>query len=292
MRPLIRTCIDLQAEIDVLLADGYRLDMIMPADEPRVALVSKGDEQIRLSTGDDLRSEIRDPRSKGRAGMEYRDLIPDRLGGKVIASHIRIAKGGEVPDYVHYHKVCFQMIYCRAGWVRVVYEDQGPPFVMSAGDYVLQPPGIRHRVLESSAGAEVIEVSAPGEHETWVEHELELPTAELKPDRVFAGQRFVLHRGDSATPEDACAINETEIEEATQGLAGVRIVRLSVDANYYPDRAAEFMFLYVLSGKLRLQGSNRELGVDASLVLTQSPDKLSVVALEDSQILEVTLREI
>ena len=49
----------------------------------------------------------------GRAGMAYRDLIPDRLGGRFIASHIRIHAGGPVPDYVHYHAVRFQMIYCR-----------------------------------------------------------------------------------------------------------------------------------------------------------------------------------
>jgi quercetin dioxygenase-like cupin family protein len=41
------------------------------------------------------------------------------------------------------------MIYCHRGWVRVVYEDQGEPFVMHPGDCVLQPPGIRHRVLEA-----------------------------------------------------------------------------------------------------------------------------------------------
>ncbi|HEX3102389.1 MAG TPA: VOC family protein, partial [Pyrinomonadaceae bacterium] len=119
----------------------------------------------------------------GRAGMEYRDLIPGRLGGKVIVSHIRLTSGGEVPDYVHYHKVDFQMIYCKRGRISVVYEDQGPPFWLETGDCVLQPPEIRHRVLECTAGAEVIEVSMPAEHETWVEHEMELPTSELKPDR-------------------------------------------------------------------------------------------------------------
>ncbi|MEM6997082.1 MAG: cupin, partial [Myxococcota bacterium] len=61
----------------------------------------------------------------GRAGMEYRDLVPNRQEGYVIASHIRITAGGPVPDYVHYHRVSFQMIYCHRGWVRVVYEDQG-----------------------------------------------------------------------------------------------------------------------------------------------------------------------
>jgi len=51
----------------------------------------------------------------GRAGMQYRDLIPSRLGGRFVASHIRIPAGGEVPDYVHYHRVRFQMIFCKAG---------------------------------------------------------------------------------------------------------------------------------------------------------------------------------
>ena len=32
----------------------------------------------------------------GRAGMQYRDLIPSRLGGSIIASHIRIPDGGPV----------------------------------------------------------------------------------------------------------------------------------------------------------------------------------------------------
>ena len=91
----------------------------------------------------------------GRAGMKYRDLIPGRLGGCFIASHIKIADGGPVPDYVHYHRIRFQMIYCLTGWVKVVYEDQGEPFVMRRGDCVLQPPEIRHRVLESSDGLEV-----------------------------------------------------------------------------------------------------------------------------------------
>ncbi|MDN5788903.1 MAG: cupin, partial [Pseudorhodobacter sp.] len=34
----------------------------------------------------------------GRAGMQYRDLVPSRLGGAIIASHIRIPDGGPVPD--------------------------------------------------------------------------------------------------------------------------------------------------------------------------------------------------
>ena len=102
----------------------------------------------------------------GRAGMLYRDLIPSRLGGRFVASHIMIPQGGPVPDYVHYHRVRFQVIFCKAGWVRLVYEDQGEPFILNAGDCVLQPPEIRHRVLESSTGAEVVEIGCPAIHET------------------------------------------------------------------------------------------------------------------------------
>ena len=120
---------------------------------------------------------------KGRAGMEYRDLIPGRLGGKVVASHIRLTPGGEVADYVHYHKVAFQMIFCFAGAIRVVYEDQGEPFWLRPGDCVLQPPEIRHRVLEAEAGSEVIEIGCPAVHETWVDHEMQLPTVEYRPER-------------------------------------------------------------------------------------------------------------
>src|SRR5215468_913916 len=111
----------------------------------------------------------------GRAGMQYRDLIPGRLGGRFIASHIRIPGGGPVPDYVHFHKIRFQMIYCRKGWTRLVYEDQGEPFLLSAGDCVLQPPEIRHRVLEASPGLEVIEIGTPALHDTIADWALPLP---------------------------------------------------------------------------------------------------------------------
>src|SRR5262249_14415839 len=95
----------------------------------------------------------------GRAGMEYRDLIPGRLGGRFIASHIRIPGGGETQDYVHYHKALFQMIYCKAGWARVVYEDQGPPFALEAGDCVFPPPGVCPPVAGFSARLVVIHVA-------------------------------------------------------------------------------------------------------------------------------------
>lgn len=143
--------------------------------------------------------------------MDYRDLVPDRRGGELIASHIRIESGGPVSDYVHYHDVRVQLIYCVRGWVRLVYEDQGDPFVMTAGECVVQPPGIRHRVLECSAGLEVIEVASPAVHATHVDHELALPTT--RRDRTYGGQRFAwCRRGELA-----------RVAAATEGLAEIRL---------------------------------------------------------------------
>ncbi|HEY1416604.1 MAG TPA: cupin domain-containing protein, partial [Myxococcaceae bacterium] len=96
------------------------------------------------------------PFHEGRAGLLYRDLLPSRLGGRWVASHIRVARGGPVKDRVHHHAVRLQLLYCLSGESELVYEDQGPPFAFRAGDLVLQPPGLRHRVLAASEGFEVV----------------------------------------------------------------------------------------------------------------------------------------
>ena len=156
----------------------------MPADDPAVALLEGDGLAIRLVSGDaewpdgDVAVPTLVPAFElsrladtgwgaGRAGMLYRDLLPSRQGGRFIASHIRIPDAGSVPDEVHFHNVRFQLIFCVAGWARLVYEDQGDEFILNAGDCVLQPPTIRHRVLESSGGLEVVEVTCPAEHQTW-----------------------------------------------------------------------------------------------------------------------------
>lgn len=164
----------------------------------------------------------------GRAGMRYRDLIPDRQGGRIIASHIEIPDGGPVPDYVHFHRIRFQMIFCARGRVRVVYEDQGEPFWLEEGDGVVQPPGIRHRVLESSPGLEVIELSSPAVHETRADHDLPLPTAVVDPARDFAGQRFAQFGAiGSWLPWRWPGLESRDlgVGAATSGLAGARVVR-------------------------------------------------------------------
>jgi quercetin dioxygenase-like cupin family protein len=238
---------DLTVAIDEHEAIGFRLTTISPADDPRRADMD-GPEPIRLERSADASPAV------GRAGMVYRDLIPGRLGGAVIASHISIPEGGLVPDYVHHHDIRFQMIFCHAGWVKVVYEDQGDPFVMWPGDCVIQPPGIRHRVLESSDGLEVVEIGAPAEHDTHREHELELPNGAGNPDRAWQGQRFLRHEyADdrwTGSPEAGWELQHFGVEDATGGVAAVRLARTTGAVPPLRTHDLELFFGFVRSGEL------------------------------------------
>jgi quercetin dioxygenase-like cupin family protein len=227
-------CDNLDRAISEYLDLGYRLDMITPADSPREVQLSKNHETLRLVLSRKLGQETSKDGTHngwitGRTGMMYRDLIPDRLGGELIASHIRLTEGGPVPDYVHYHKIDFQLIYCLRGRIKVVYEDQGPPFWLEPGDCVLQPPEIRHRVLECEAGSEVLELTSPAKHETWVEHEMTLPNSTVVPGRQYSGQRFVRNAAKDAqwyrSESDGIEERDLGIYKATNGLIDVRIRR-------------------------------------------------------------------
>lgn len=238
----------------------------------------------------------------GRAGMQYRDIIPGRQGGRFIGSHIRISGGGPVPDYVHYHRVRFQMIYVHRGWVRLVYEDQGEPFVMRAGDCVLQPPEIRHRVLDSGDGLEVIELGCPAEHETLADHEMTLPTGRNDPRRSFGGQRFVRHDASTATwaPWDRSGIAQPGFEhrdlgiaDATDGLAGGRVVRAAGGGSTIAlAHAGEFMFGFVLAGTMHLDCAGPgpvALGAADTFVIPAGMVHRWTNCSEDLAVLDVTL---
>jgi len=198
----------------------------------------------------------------GRAGMQYRDLIPDRLGGSIIASHIRIPDGGPVPDMVHYHKVGFQLIFCYRGWVDVVYEDQGPPIRLTAGDCFIQPPEIRHRVLYASDNIEVIEIGVPAEHVTEIDHDMELPTPHLRPEREWQGQRFVFNQAKGATWQPhrlpGFVARDTTIAENTKNVAGVQIIRRGEGDPAWAAHDADIHFSFVLEGRMRLEGEGRD----------------------------------
>ena len=200
----------------------------------------------------------------GRAGMHYRDLIPDRLGGAIIASHIRIPNGGPVPDMVHFHTISFQLIFCYKGWVDLVYEDQGPPFRLIAGDCVIQPPEIRHRVLEASDNLEVIEIGVPADHITTIDHELDLPTPHFNPQRNFQGTTFVHHKQANAVWQPWRIANfesrDTGIAAATQGIAGVHVIRpqlLQNEISQPSSHDADIIFSFITNGTMTLQVENQ-----------------------------------
>jgi quercetin dioxygenase-like cupin family protein len=277
---------DLNVALDELRREGFRLDVIYPADDPHTAILSRAAERVRLTT----RPGVPEPSTElpafapefvltragadpgeGRAGMLYRDLIPSRLGRRYIASHIAIREGGPVSDWVHFHRIAFQMIAVRRGGVRVVYEDQGEPFVMEAGDLVLQPPEIRHRVLESSPGLEVVEITCPALHETFADHEMSLPNGSVDPERHYGGQSFLRHVAKDTpwTPFKGGEAQETGMREATGGLAEVRVVRPCGSSNIaFAPHDGELVFGFVLEGSARVDyAGGHALGPADSFVI-------------------------
>ena len=220
--------------------------------------------------------------------MLYRDLIPGRLGGRYIASHITIPGGGAVSDWVHYHRIALQMIYVRRGWVRVVYEDQGEPFVMNEGDLVLQPPAIRHRVLESSGPLEVVEITAPAAHETFADHKMELPVGERR-DRLYSGQRFLHHVAARTpwTPYLGGEAQETQMRAATGGLCEVRTIRRgSAKRLELAPHQGELVFGFVLDGAAKLD----DKALDAADAFVIPPGKAWLLTgmSEDFRLLHLT----
>ncbi|KXS12805.1 hypothetical protein M427DRAFT_34440 [Gonapodya prolifera JEL478] len=310
MAPLILHCESLTPALSELQS-SYSLLSICPADAPvaallgtkgaspddaRVALVVNGEnrweEAIRVMQGGDavvldandngaewIVNRSGDESGEGRAGMRYRDLIPGRLGGRVVASLISIPDGGPVADYVHHHRIDFQMIFCRSGSVRVVYESQGPPFDLHAGDCVIQPPHIRHRVLEASKGLEVVEIASPAVHATYPDPGMELPGGADDPGRSWGGQTFVRHIAESAEWQEGRGRwtgweeRDLGIGLATGGTYKASVAR-SKDVGEGQWRAAthgsDLIFWFVLDGQVEIQKG------DGSVLVLLNGDSLVV----------------
>jgi quercetin dioxygenase-like cupin family protein len=300
-------CADFNGALDLLRRLGPRLESLYPADDPHTALLTYQGMRLRLTSQPEaprpsaelpefqpefLVTHAGNGAIEGRAGMLYRDLIPGRLGGRYIASHIIIADGGPVADWVHFHRIAFQLICVRKGWVRVVYEGQGEPFVMAAGDMVLQPPGIRHRVLESSAGLEVVEITCPALHETFADHDMLLPNGRSAQPKDCGGQLFLHHiaaklpwiRWNGAEAQATCVAN------ATGGLAEARTLRRGASpAVEIPAHDGELVFGFVLEGSARLEGGeSHALGpADAFVIPPHETWRISEPS-DDFRLLHVT----
>ena len=325
---------------------GFRLDMIYPADDPSVAVLSGHGLRLRIEKGapespgtlrlltddpalldghhartapngtrieiDELNPPLILPQTEhafvvrrladqapwviGRAGMQYRDLVPSRLGGAMIASHIRIPDGGPVPDMVHFHRVGFQLIFCVKGWVDVLYEDQGGMRRLHAGDCFIQPPEIRHRVCEASDGIEVIEIGVPAEHVTEIDHDMSLPTPHLRPEREWQGQKFVHNIGAEGAFHPfripGFEARDTTIGANTRGVASVKVARPAGGAAPWTRHQGDILFTYVMAGRMVLEGEGKEpfrLSEGDAFVIPPGLATRYAEPTGDLQLLEVTL---
>jgi uncharacterized RmlC-like cupin family protein len=102
-----------------------------------------------------------------RAYALYRDLgIAAASGGMCQAHVIRLLS--PCTDEVrkqHRHEAELQLIYVLKGWIKNEFDGEGVQ-MMSAGSCWLQPPGIKHTVLDYSADVELLEIIVPADFKT------------------------------------------------------------------------------------------------------------------------------
>lgn len=103
-----------------------------------------------------------------RSYAKYRDLgIAPATNGMVQAHVIKFIPPFRPEEVAipHYHDVDFQMIYVLKGWIRSEFEGQGA-HTFRAGSCWIQPPKIKHTVLDYSDDCEVLEIVLPADFET------------------------------------------------------------------------------------------------------------------------------
>ena len=103
-----------------------------------------------------------------RAYAHYRDLGIAKATGGLAQAHVIRLIGPCDPKEVskrHYHDVDFQMIYVLKGWMKGEYEGAGV-VTMREGSCWLQPPRIKHTVLDYSDDCELLEIILPAEFDT------------------------------------------------------------------------------------------------------------------------------
>ncbi len=103
-----------------------------------------------------------------RRYAQYRDLgIAAATSGLARAHVIRMIPPCDPAEVSkrHYHDVDFQMIYVLKGWIKGEYEGAGE-VTMYEGSAWLQPPRIKHTVLDYSDDCELLEIILPADFET------------------------------------------------------------------------------------------------------------------------------
>jgi quercetin dioxygenase-like cupin family protein len=102
-----------------------------------------------------------------RSYARYRELGVSKATGGLVQAHV-VRLVGQCTDEVrkeHYHDTCFQMVYVLKGWEKIQAEGY-EPVTMKEGSVWIQPPQIKHTVLDYSDGCEVLEIILPAEFDS------------------------------------------------------------------------------------------------------------------------------
>ena len=141
-----------------------------------------------------------------------------------------------------------------------------------------------------------MEIGAPAEHETFAEHQITLPTAQLKPDRDFSGQRFVRHVAEQSPwlpwRYSGFEARNTGIDTATSGYASAMTVRAKKSAVITESKHQhQLLFMFILSGSATLEaGSDHEtkqLQIGTSVTLPSTLNFKFEATADDTQFLLV-----
>jgi mannose-6-phosphate isomerase-like protein (cupin superfamily) len=178
-----------------------------------------------------------------------------------------------------------------------MYEDQGPSFVMEEGDCVLQPPQIRHQVVECSPGLEVVEITCPAEHETLTAGDFLLPTPELNPARSFFGQRFIRHKSEHAAWNASWLpgfeSRDTDILKGSANFARVQVLRQARKSEaFLHSHPGELSFFFLLKGGMTLHAAGeRDVCIEEAdaFVIPAGVNFAFVDPTDGLELLEVTL---
>ncbi len=103
-----------------------------------------------------------------RSYSAYRDLGVAAATAGLAQAHVIRMIPPCVPAVVskeHYHDVEFQLIYVLKGWFKGEYEGAGV-VTMEEGSCWIQPPRIKHTVLDYSDDCELLEIILPAEFDT------------------------------------------------------------------------------------------------------------------------------
>jgi len=103
-----------------------------------------------------------------RRYAKYRDLGMNQATGGMVQAHVIRFVPPCRPEEVsklHFHEVDFQMVYVLKGWIKTELDGQGA-ITMRTGSAWIQPPRIKHKVLDYSDDCEVLEIILPADFKT------------------------------------------------------------------------------------------------------------------------------